>query len=157
MAAIKRLQNEYKQAKVDPNYWYSVEILNNNIFEWKFIIIGPPETLYESGTFEGLISFPNDYPNRPPKVKFTEEILHPNIYSDGNVCISILHEGVDQYNYESASERWNPSHGVSSIMLSIVSMLGDPNTESPANIDASKLFRENYEEYKRKVYRLVSK
>ncbi len=42
-------------------------------------------------------------------------------------------------------------------MLIIVSMLGDPNTESPANIDASKLFRENYEEYKRKVYRLVSK
>ena len=158
MAAIKRLQNEYKQAKVDPNYWYSVEILNNNIFEWKFIIIGPPETLYESGTFEGLISFPNDYPNRPPKVKFTEEILHPNIYTDGNVCISILHPpGDDKWGYEKAEERWRPVHSVNSIIISIISLLSSPNDESPANIDAGKIWRENKLEFQKKVNMCVRK
>ena len=82
-------------------------------------------------------------------------MFHPNIYPDGRVCISILHEGVDAFNYEDTSLRWNTSHGVNSIMMSIVSMLGDPNTDSPANIDASKLFKENYVEFKKRVYSLI--
>jgi ubiquitin-conjugating enzyme E2 G1 len=56
----------------------------------------------------------------------------------GDVCISILHEpGDDQFGYESASERWLPVHTVESILLSVMSMLSDPNIESPANIDAA--------------------
>ena len=81
---------------------------------------------------------------------------HPNIYPNGKVCISILHEGKDEYNYESIGERWNPSHSVSSILMSIISMLGSPNFESPANIDASKLWKENYNEYKKNIYKIVA-
>ena len=156
MTSIKRLQSEYKQCINDPNPFYSVSIINNNLFEWNFAIIGPSDTLYEGGIFNGIINFSNNYPLSPPKVKFVSEVLHPNIYVNGDVCISILHEGIDQYNYEKDSERWNPSHGINSIMMSIISMLSDPNTESPANVYASKLFNENYEEYKRRVYTLVS-
>ena len=83
-------------------------------------------------------------------------MYHPNIYPDGKVCISILHDGVDQYGYESTGERWNPSHSVSSILLSIISMLPMPNFESPANIDASVMCKDNYDSYKRKIYKLVS-
>ncbi len=60
------------------------------------------------------------------------------VHEDGRVCISILHDpGNDQYGYESASERWLPIHTVTSIVLSVISMLADPNDESPANIDAA--------------------
>ena len=99
---------------------------------------------------------PKDYPNSPPSVKFCDNMYHPNIYPDGKVCISILHDGVDQYGYESTGERWNPSHSVSSILLSIISMLPMPNFESPANIDASVMCKDNYDSYKRKIYKLVS-
>jgi ubiquitin-protein ligase len=155
--STKRLYNELKQYKNDPNYFYSVGILKDNILLWEFIIIGPSDSLYEGGTFKGEIKFPNNYPNSPPIVKFTSDIIHPNIYKNGEVCISILHEGIDEYNYESTSERWNPSHGVNTIMMSIVSMLCDPNIESPANVEASILFKDNYNLYKNRVYDIVSK
>lgn len=57
---------------------------------------------------------------------------------NGNVCISILHEpGDDKYGYEKASERWLPVHTVETILISVISMLADPNDESPANVDAA--------------------
>ena len=56
----------------------------------------------------------------------------------GDVCISILHEpGDDKYGYETAAERWLPIHTVETICISVISMLADPNTESPANVDAA--------------------
>ena len=57
---------------------------------------------------------------------------------NGDVCISILHEpGDDKYGYEKAAERWLPVHTVETILLSVISMLADPNFESPANVDAA--------------------
>jgi ubiquitin-conjugating enzyme E2 G1 len=54
------------------------------------------------------------------------------------VCISILHEpGDDKWGYEKASERWLPVHTVETILISVISMLADPNDESPANVDAA--------------------
>lgn len=80
------------------------------------------------------------------------------VYPDGRVCISILHSpGDDPHGYESAAERWSPVHTVESIMISIISMLSSPNDESPANIDAAKMWRESRDEFKRKVARIVRK
>ncbi|KAK2382506.1 Ubiquitin-conjugating enzyme 13, variant 2 [Trifolium repens] len=129
-----------------------------NIFEWSVTIIGPPDTLYEGGFFNAIMSFPSNYPNSPPSVKFTSEIWHPNVYPDGRVCISILHPpGDDPNGYELASERWTPVHTVESIVLSIISMLSGPNDESPANVEAAKMWRENREEFRKRVGRCVRK
>jgi ubiquitin-protein ligase len=60
------------------------------------------------------------------------------VYDDGKVCISILHPpGDDEFGYEKAAERWNPIHTVESIILSVITMLADPNDQSPANIDGT--------------------
>lgn len=79
------------------------------------------------------------------------------VYPDGKVCISILHPpGPDQYNnQETADERWRPILGVESIILSVISMLNDPNIASPANIDAAVEYRDNFEAYKKKVKKLT--
>jgi ubiquitin-conjugating enzyme E2 G1 len=92
-------------------------------------------------------------------MKFITEMWHPNIYPDGRVCISILHPpGVDRFNeQETAEERWRPVLGVEQILVSVVSMLNEPNCDSPANIDASVQFRDHNEEYKKKVRQLVLK
>uniref|UniRef100_A0A803LCL1 E2 ubiquitin-conjugating enzyme n=1 Tax=Chenopodium quinoa TaxID=63459 RepID=A0A803LCL1_CHEQI len=110
----------------------------NNLFEWSVTIIGPPDTMYEGGFFNAIMKFPKNYPNSPPSVTFTSEMWHPNVYSDGKVCISILHPpGDDPNGYELSSERWTPVHTVESILLSIISMLASPNDESPANVEAA--------------------
>ena len=89
---------------------------------------------------------------------FKTEMFHPNIFTDGSVCISILHApGDDPMNYEDKSERWLPVHTARSVILSVISLLSEPNVQSPANIDAAKMFRENYIEYKKKVLKLVRK
>ncbi|KAH9627530.1 hypothetical protein KSS87_016244 [Heliosperma pusillum] len=130
----------------------------NNLFEWSVTIIGPPDTLYEGGFFNAIMTFPQNYPNSPPSVRFTSDIWHPNVYQDGRVCISILHPpGDDPNGYELASERWSPVHTVESIMLSIISMLSGPNDESPANVEAAKEWREDKDGFRKKVSRCVRK
>ena len=64
---------------------------------------------------------------------------HPNIYEDGKVCISILHApGTDAMNAsETAEERWRPIIGAESVLISVISMLNDPNIDSAANIDSA--------------------
>lgn len=85
-------------------------------------------------------------------MKFTKPVFHPNIYPDGTVCISILHPpGDDRFGYEKSCERWSPVQSIEKILLSVVSMLAEPNDESPANIDAAKLFRANTRLYNKKV------
>ncbi|KAL0114341.1 hypothetical protein PUN28_011535 [Cardiocondyla obscurior] len=111
---------------------------DNDIYRWEVLIIGPPDTLYEGGFFKAHLQFPKEYPLRPPRMKFITEIWHPNIDKNGDVCISILHEpGDDKWGYEKASERWLPVHTVETILISVISMLADPNDESPANVDAA--------------------
>lgn len=112
----------------------------------------------EGGFFKAHLYFPKEYPLRPPRMKFVTEIWHPNIEKNGDVCISILHEpGDDKWGYEKASERWLPVHTVETILISVISMLADPNDESPANVDAAKEWRESYPDFKRKVARCVRK
>merc|ERR1711998_350159 len=129
---------------------------DSNVFEWQICIVGPPDTLYEGGFFNAIMTFPDDYPNMPPKLRFTTDIWHPNVYEDGGVCISILHPpGEDTWGYEKAAERWLPVHTVESILLSVISMLSSPNDESPANLEAAKQLREDPAGYKKKVQRCV--
>ncbi|XP_017697397.2 ubiquitin-conjugating enzyme E2 7-like isoform X1 [Phoenix dactylifera] len=120
------------------------------------ILIGQSLCCSEGGYFNAIMSFPTNYPNSPPTVRFISEMWHPNVYPDGRVCISILHApGEDPNGYELASERWSPVHTVESIVLSIISMLSSPNDESPANIEAAKEWRERRDEFKKKVSRIV--
>ena len=154
--ALKRLQSEYKQLVVEPNYMFSIDVNHTNFFEWNISLFGTPDTYYEGGIFKCKLTFPKEYPNKPPIFQFNEPIYHPNFYKDGKVCISILHEGVDEFKYESISERWMPSHSVSTILMSIATLFTSPNLESPANIDASLEWKNNWNSYKNKIYKLVA-
>uniref|UniRef100_A0AAY5KL61 UBC core domain-containing protein n=1 Tax=Esox lucius TaxID=8010 RepID=A0AAY5KL61_ESOLU len=108
--------------------------------------IGIAYTLKES-TFpdqqpQARIKFPIDYPYSPPAFRFLTKMWHPNIYENGDVCISILHPPVDDpQSGELPSERWNPTQNVRTILLSVISLLNEPNTFSPANVDASVMYR----------------
>lgn len=96
------------------------------------------------------MKFTSEYPYQPPTFRFLgpKNICHPNIYADGNLCISILHKpGDDAQSGELASERWNVLHGVESVLRSVLLLLDDPEINSPANVDAGVLYRDNRKEY----------
>ncbi|ODV61576.1 E2 ubiquitin-conjugating protein UBC7 [Ascoidea rubescens DSM 1968] len=157
--AQRRLLKEYQQLSRDPPEGIIAGPANeDNLFLWDCLLEGPPDTPYQDGVFSATLLFPKDYPLAPPTLKFFPPILHPNIYKDGTVCISILHPpGDDPHQYERAEERWSPVQSVEKILLSVISMLAEPNPESGANIDACKLWRDNRVEFERIVKEDVKK
>jgi len=54
--------------------------------------MGPGDSPYSGGVFFLAIHFPTDYPFKPPKVNFTTRIYHPNINSNGSICLDILRD-----------------------------------------------------------------
>ncbi|OIR58250.1 MAG: ubiquitin conjugating enzyme E2 [Amphiamblys sp. WSBS2006] len=117
-----------------------VQVEENNLFKWKATMKGPEGTLFEGGEFKIDFTLPEDYPFAPPKIKFTSEMFHPNIYEDGSICLNIL------------KEDWHPAQTMFSTLLCIQSLLNNPNMEDPAaNTEADKLFRTDKEEYARRV------
>lgn len=148
---------EYKQLTNNPPEGIVAgPIAEDNFFEWEALILGPEDTPFEGGVFPAVMTFPTDYPLSPPKMRFTCGIFHPNIYPDGRVCISILHApGDDPMGYESSAERWSPVQSVEKILLSVISMLAEPNPESGANVDASKMWREDRQQFNKRARKLV--
>jgi ubiquitin-conjugating enzyme E2 G1 len=159
MSSIKRLQSELKQLIKEPNYFFSVCPNDNNFYKWDVLMIGPPDCPFDGAFIKASIEFPSDYPNRPPKFNFISNVYHPNVYTDGKVCISILNEVSDENidGYEQTSDRWNPSRSIDSVLMSIITMIAVPNFDSPANVDASVEWRNNFDSYKKKVYKMVAK
>ena len=104
------------------------------------------------------MAFTEEYPFQPPKFRFLIPIYHPNIYPDGQLCISILHKpGEDLMSGEQASERWSPLQGVESVLRSVLLLLDDPEINSPANVDASVMYRDKRDQYNKKARETVEK
>jgi ubiquitin-protein ligase len=109
------------------------------------IIIGPADTPFEDGTFRLSIIFDEQYPNKPPRVKFLSQMFHPNVYASGELCLDIL------------QNRWSPTFDVSSILTSVQSLLNDPNISSPANVEAANLYKDHSSQYAKRVRETVEK
>ncbi|RKF61580.1 Ubiquitin-conjugating enzyme E2 15 [Erysiphe neolycopersici] len=143
-AGLLQRQLKYMQSAKDiPGI--SCGLLNSNVFEWEvMLMISDDCKYYGGGNFRCHFFFPQNYPLSPPSLTFKTPIhFHPNVYPDGRLCISILHPpGEDQYGYESAAERWSPVQTPETILLSVISLLHSPNDESPANVEAARLWRE---------------
>ncbi|XP_077390463.1 cell division cycle 34 homolog a isoform X1 [Festucalex cinctus] len=139
----KALMMEMKSLQDEPMEGFKITLVNeSDMYNWEVAIFGPPNTHYEGGYFKALLKFPVDYPYSPPSFRFLTNMWHPNIYENGEVCISILHPPVDDpHSGELPSERWNPTQNVRTILLSVISLLNEPNTFSPANVDASVMYR----------------
>uniref|UniRef100_A0A3P8NBN6 E2 ubiquitin-conjugating enzyme n=1 Tax=Astatotilapia calliptera TaxID=8154 RepID=A0A3P8NBN6_ASTCA len=139
----KALMLEMKSLQDEPVEGFKITLVDeSDLYNWEVAIFGPPNTHYEGGYFKARIKFPIDYPYSPPAFRFLTKMWHPNIYENGDVCISILHPPVDDpQSGELPSERWNPTQNVRTILLSVISLLNEPNTFSPANVDASVMYR----------------
>ncbi|KAK8801159.1 hypothetical protein WA158_001929 [Blastocystis sp. Blastoise] len=158
--AAELLKRQLLDLQRNPPQGISVGLKDdNNLFEWSVLVDGPAESPYEGGLFKAELIFPSDFPNHPPDMKFISEMWHPNIFDNGKVCISILHQpGIDEFNpEESAEERWRPILSVEAILVSVQNMLGAPNDSSPANIDAAVQWRKDKVAFKRKVRKTVEK
>ncbi|KAL7675776.1 hypothetical protein ACOME3_002040 [Neoechinorhynchus agilis] len=133
--ALKRLHKEFADLAKDPPTNCSAVPLEDDFFHWKATLVGPPESPYSGGVFFLDIRFPQDYPFKPPEVKFTTRIYHPNINSSGNICLDILRS------------QWSPALTISKVLLSICSLLCDPNPDDPLVSGIAQIYKADRELY----------
>ncbi|CAA7388391.1 unnamed protein product [Spirodela intermedia] len=140
-AVLKRLQSELMALMMCGDAGISAFPEAESIACWKGTISGSRDTVYEGTTYKLSLIFPKDYPFKPPKVKFDTPCFHPNIDVYGNICLDIL------------QDKWSSAYDVRTILLSIQSLLGEPNNESPLNPQAAALWS-NQEEFRKMVMKL---
>ena len=114
-----RICNEINNLKKEPPTGISISVNEKNILFWEAIIIGPNDSPWEGGFFQLRINIPDDYPYKPPNIKFLTQMFHPNIYRDGKICLDIL------------QDKWSPVYDIRSVLISLQSLLTDPNLNLP--------------------------
>jgi len=154
--AKQRLMSELKD--LEKEKWVNIELDEGSLFKWNIgLMVINSESAFDGGYFKAEMSFTDKYPFSPPTFKFLRPINHPNIYPDGNLCISILHApGEDEQSGELASERWSPLQGVETVLRSILLLLDDPEISSPANVDAGVMYRDDRAQYNEKAKEAVT-
>lgn len=142
--SVKRLQKDYQDIIVNgKDHGILVRLIRGDLLSWEAVITGPEDTPWEGGLFRLTLHFSESYPLHPPEVRFVTPVFHPNVYVDGRVCLSIL------------QTFWSPSLSVQSVLLSLQSLLSDPNPSSSANGEAGALLLKNPNEYYKRVLESV--
>mmetsp|Transcript_25724 Transcript_25724/g.43110 ORF Transcript_25724/g.43110 Transcript_25724/m.43110 type:complete len:153 (+) Transcript_25724:312-770(+) len=118
-SSAKRIQKELAEISLDPPTNCSAGPKGDNLYEWVSTIMGPSGSPYAGGVFFLDISFPTDYPFKPPKLQFRTRIYHCNVNSNGQICLDIL------------KDNWSPALTVSKVLLSVCSLLTDCNPHDP--------------------------
>ena len=141
--AKKKLLADFENIQINPSDNFSAVPNETNVMIWNAVVFGPQDSPYEYGVFRLTLTFCDEYPYIPPQVQFTSKIFHPNVFSDGKVCPEILQNS------------WTPAIEVASILTTIRSILCNPSIRYEANLKASKMFQNDFEDYKKEVENCV--
>jgi ubiquitin-conjugating enzyme E2 E len=117
--SARRIQKELAEISLDPPANCSAAPKDDDLYVWVSQVMGPAGSPYEGGVFFLNIDFPKEYPFKPPKVTFKTKVYHCNINSNGGICLDIL------------KDNWSPALTISKVLLSICSLLTDPNPADP--------------------------
>jgi len=131
MASAKRIRKELDNIKNEPPANCSAGPDNDDIFNWSATVMGPQSSPYEGGVFYLNIVFPQNYPFKPPKITFVTKVYHPNINSGGGICLDIL------------KDQWSPALTIDKVLLSICSLLTNPNPDDPLVLDIANQYKNN--------------
>lgn len=129
--AQRRIQKELEDIQKDPPGGCSAGPVGEDLYNWEGVIFGPPDSPYSGGVYKLSIRFPTDYPFKHPHIQFKTRIYHPNINSAGGICLDIL------------KNQWSPALTIGKVLLSILSLLTDPNPDDPLVPDIAGLYKNN--------------
>ena len=127
----QRIIKETQKLKKDPINGIVAEPFPDNPRYFNVVIDGPKDSPYEGGHFKLQLYLPEEYPMVPPKCLFMTKIYHPNIDFLGRICLDIL------------KKNWSPALQIRAVLLSIQSLLSEPNVEDPLNEEVNKHYLEN--------------
>jgi len=139
-ASGRRILKEYQHMSADaPDGTETYISGGDNIFEWKILFHGPPNTPYAGGVFVVQATFPPDYPFKPPKMVFLTPVYHCNISDQGRICLSIL------------SDQWSPALSIAKVVHGLQGLLTDCNPDDALDAWKASLARTDRNEYTRQA------
>ena len=131
--AQKRITRELQELQKNSMTHCTAGPTDDNIMKWQGTIFGPKDTPYENGVFKLGIEFTEEYPFIPPKIYFLTPIYHCNINNRGGICLDILNKS------------WSPALTISKVLISICSLLAEPNPEDPLVPLIAEIYKNNKE------------
>ncbi len=135
--AIRRIRKELDELTKDPLEGISVgPSVETDVFKWQAVLVGPKGTPYEGGFFFMDIKLPPDYPFKPPIMKMTTKIYHPNIHFGGEFACHL----------PMICDKWSPAYTVRKCLLTFQSMLVDPDLDNAAEAEVGTKFKTKPEE-----------
>ena len=134
--ALKRINKELIDLRRDPPANCSAGPIDEyDLYNWTATIVGPEDSPFQGGVFSLNVQFPTDYPFKPPKISFRTRIYHPNINSNGSICLDIL------------KDQWSPALTISKVLLSISSLLTDANPNDPLVPEIAHIYKNDRARY----------
>jgi len=133
--AKNRITRELAMLSSDPPPGISCYAPTDNLTYLHGTIVGPPDTPFESAIFLLTINIPNRYPFEPPRVRFVTPLWHPNIDASGRICLDTLKSR--------PAGSWSPAVSLPSLLLSIRSLMAEPNSADGLVANVTKQFKEN--------------
>tara|TARA_A100001015_G_scaffold217591_1_gene244463 strand:+ start:1074 stop:1526 length:453 start_codon:yes stop_codon:yes gene_type:complete len=135
MSTLQRLQYEVKNVKELHEYGIVIESDETNIYKWTITMRGPDDSPYQEGTFKLSVEFPSNYPFAPPSINFITKIYHCNVNNSGGICLDIL------------KDQWSPALTINKVILSIISLLNDPNPDDPLIPEIAQIYLNDRAQY----------
>ncbi|OSX62461.1 hypothetical protein POSPLADRAFT_1066163 [Postia placenta MAD-698-R-SB12] len=132
---LKRIHREIADLKKEDLGAITLAPAGDNLFHWTATLPGPEGSCYEGGVFQIEIHLAPDYPFSAPKVTFRTRIYHVNINDRGNICIDIL------------KHNWSPALSLFKVILSLSSLLTDPNPKDPLVPSIATQYLRNRSQY----------
>ena len=133
--SARRIQKELAEISLDPPANCSAAPKDDDLYVLVSQVMGPAGSPYEGGVFFLNIDFPKEYPFKPPKVTFKTKVYHCNINSNGGICLDIL------------KDNWSPALTISKVLLSICSLLTDPNPADPLEARIAQEYMKDREKH----------
>jgi ubiquitin-conjugating enzyme E2 I len=162
-AATQRLQAERKNwRKEHPRGFVAKPNTNadgsSNLFEWTAKVPARATSIWAPGLFTVSMSFPDDYPARPPTVKFAkidgQPLFHPNVYPDGGVCLSIINPEGSTHAYGKGGT-WKPTINIPQILLALQTFLDEPQGLAAGREEPYRLYKDQRSAYEKRVKQQV--
>jgi ubiquitin-protein ligase len=136
--SIRRIRKEWSDINMEIEKYnepIKVSMVGEELTHWSVILKGPQKTPYENGNFILDITFPSEYPFKPPVIKFCNRVYHPNINDKGAICLDIL------------KDQWSPALSIFKVIISISSLLASPNPNDPLSPDVANVYKNDIEKY----------
>lgn len=162
--ARARLQEERRAWRKSHPHGFSAKPETNpdgtqNLLRWRFSVPATESSIWSPGVYDGVLVFSEDYPELPPNAFFDkiagEPLFHPNVFLNGQVCLSLINQPGTRHGY-GVGGTWSPAFGVKNVLLALQKSLDEASGYASGRDEAYRLFNKDRPAYEARVKKQVA-